>query len=126
VQARREFYAVHGRSSLKEAANDRVSTSLRTALEEVGLEPDDSRIRVVVTLWVGPRLIDVMYHDALGEPLLFKTIYLGGRTGHRGAGDMLANMTDVVEQRMIEPGEYVVILGCGFGFTWSTAVVQAV
>jgi 3-oxoacyl-[acyl-carrier-protein] synthase III len=36
---------------------------------------------------------------------------------------MLANMTDVVEQRMIEPGEYAVILGCGSGFTWSTAVV---
>lgn len=126
VQARREFYAVHGRSSMKEAANDRVSTSLRTALEEAELEPDDPRIRVVLTPRVGPRLIDVMYHDALGESLLPKMIYLGGRTGHLGAGDMLANMTDIVEQRMIEPGEYAVILGCGAGFTWLTAVVQVV
>jgi 3-oxoacyl-[acyl-carrier-protein] synthase-3 len=86
VQARREFYAVLGRSSLKEAANDRVSTSLGTALEEVGLEPHDPRIRVVVTPRVGPLLIDVMYNDALGEPLLSKMIYLGGRTGPPGPG----------------------------------------
>jgi 3-oxoacyl-[acyl-carrier-protein] synthase III len=50
-------------------------------------------------------------------------IYLGGRTGHLGARDMPATVTDVVEQRMIEPGEYAVILGCGSGFTWSTAIV---
>jgi 3-oxoacyl-[acyl-carrier-protein] synthase III len=126
VQARREFYAEHGRSSLKEAANDRTATSLRTALAEADLEPDDPRIRVVVTPRVGPRLVDIMYSDAFPEVLLSKFVYLGGHTGHLGAGDMLANMADVTDQQLIGPGEYAVILGCGSGFTWSTAVVEAV
>jgi len=67
-----------------------------------------------------------MYSDAFPDVLLSKFVYLGGRTGHLGAGDMLANMADVVEQQLIGPGEFAVILGCGSGFTWSTAVVEAV
>ncbi|NDZ79364.1 3-oxoacyl-ACP synthase [Streptomyces sp. SID10853] len=125
VEARREFYEVHGRESLSAEAVARVGDSLQEALEEAGISPDDPRIRLVATPRVGPRLIGAMYEKALDRSLLAKTVLLGGRTGHLGAGDMLANMADIVEQRMLNPGEYAVVLGCGSGFAWSTAVVQA-
>ncbi|SNQ47161.1 3-oxoacyl-(Acyl-carrier-protein) synthase-3 [Frankia canadensis] len=125
AQARREFYAAHGKESLAATARDRVGTSLRTALAQAELDADDPRLKMIVTPRLGPRLLHVMYDRALGEQLLARTVQLGTRTGHLGAGDMVANMADIVEQKMLEPGEYAVILGCGSGFTWSTAVVQA-
>ncbi|CAO5245887.1 3-oxoacyl-[acyl-carrier-protein] synthase III C-terminal domain-containing protein [Frankia sp. AgKG'84/4] len=124
AQVRQEFYAEHGKKRLAESAVSCVRTSLATALAEAELEPDDPRIRLVAVPRLGPRLIHVMYGASLG-PLQGKLTHLGRRTGHLGAGDMAANMADIVEQRMLEPGEFAVVLGCGGGFTWSTAVVQA-
>jgi 3-oxoacyl-[acyl-carrier-protein] synthase III len=123
--SRAEFYAVHGKESLREAAAEHVGASLHSALDEAGLSADDPRIRVLTTPRLGPRLINLMYGSVLEGELKAKLIQLGRGTGHLGAGDMLANMAAIAEQRMLASGEFAIIAGGGGGFTWSTAIVQA-
>ncbi|MCX5142751.1 MULTISPECIES: 3-oxoacyl-[acyl-carrier-protein] synthase III C-terminal domain-containing protein [unclassified Streptomyces] len=121
---RKDFYEAVGKEAFPEAARVHVRASLLQALEEAGLEGDDPRIRLFTMPRMGPRLVDVMYGSVAGL-LKAETVLLGGRTGHLGAGDMLANMADIVTHRMLMPGEFAVVAGAGGGFTWSTAVVQA-
>ncbi len=124
-QSRREFYAAHGKESLGKAARDNVRISLREALADAGLAADDPRIRFVTVPRVGPRLIDLMYLEVLESELKAELVQLGDRTGHLGAGDMLANLADAVAGGLLAPGEFAIVAGAGGGFTWSTAVVQA-
>ncbi|MGI5403149.1 ketoacyl-ACP synthase III family protein [Streptomyces sp. CA-135486] len=121
---RRDFYEAQGKDCFPQAASVHVRASLLQALAEAGLEPEDSRIRLFTMPRMGPRLVEVMYGSVLGL-LKAETVLLGGRTGHLGAGDLLANMADIVSQQLLEPGEFAVVCGGGGGFTWSTAVVQA-
>ncbi|MFD9622456.1 ketoacyl-ACP synthase III family protein [Streptomyces virginiae] len=121
---RKEFYEAVGKDVFPEAARVHVRASLDQALDEAGLHPHDPRIRLFTMPRMGPRLVDVMYGSLAGV-LKAETVLLGGRTGHLGAGDMLANMADIVSHRMLRPGEFAIVAGAGGGFTWSTAVVQA-
>jgi 3-oxoacyl-[acyl-carrier-protein] synthase-3 len=123
--SRSEFYQRYGKESLSEAARDNVRASLEQALDEAGLDSGDPRIRLVAVPRVGPKLIGLMYLSVLDGELKDKIVQFGARTGHLGAGDMLANMADVAQRRMLAPGEFAVIAGAGGGFTWSTAIVQA-
>jgi 3-oxoacyl-[acyl-carrier-protein] synthase-3 len=122
---RAEFYQRYGKESLSEAARDNVRAALEQALDEAGLEAGDPRIALFAVPRVGPKLIGLMYLSVLEGELKDKIVRLGARTGHLGAGDMLANMADVAERRMLAPGQFAIIAGAGGGFTWSTAVVQA-
>jgi 3-oxoacyl-[acyl-carrier-protein] synthase III len=50
---------------------------------------------------------------------------LAGRTGHLGAGDLAANLADIVAERRLEAGAIAAVLGAGGGFTWTCAIVRA-
>jgi 3-oxoacyl-[acyl-carrier-protein] synthase-3 len=123
--SRAEFYAVHGRDCLPHAAAEHTRASLKMALEEAGLDSGDPRIRLVTAPRLGPGMIDMMYGEVLDGDLKPKYRHLGSRTGHLGAGDMLANFADIADQELLAPGEYAVVVGAGGGFTWSTAILQA-
>jgi 3-oxoacyl-[acyl-carrier-protein] synthase-3 len=121
---RRQFYDRHGRDSFPAESRRHVRTSLHEALADAELAPDDPRIRFVTVPRMGPRLVDIMYLDVIETDLKAEHVLLGGRTGHLGSGDSIANMADVVEKRMLAPGEIAIIAGAGGGFGWSTAIVQ--
>ncbi|MFC4512776.1 ketoacyl-ACP synthase III family protein [Streptomyces ehimensis] len=46
--------------------------------------------------------------------------------GHLGAGDQFAGLARLVETKEVAPGELVLLVGVGAGFTWSAAVVEIV
>lgn len=121
---RKQFYDVHGKDSFGAASRLHVRASLNQALVEAELEADDPRIRFVAVPRMGPRLIELMYLNVVESDLKAEHILLGGRTGHLGSGDMLANMADIVESGMLRPGEIAIIAGAGGGFGWSTAIVE--
>ena len=122
---RKQFYDRHGKESFPGESRKHVRISLHEALADAELEADDPRIRFVAVPRMGPRLVDLMYLNVIESDLKAEHVLLGGRTGHLGSGDSIANMADVVEKNMLAPGEIAIIAGAGGGFGWSTAIVQA-
>jgi 3-oxoacyl-[acyl-carrier-protein] synthase-3 len=51
---------------------------------------------------------------------------LGRTTGHVGAADPLTGLTYLIEQGQLAVGERVVLVGIGYGFFWSCALVECV
>jgi len=122
---RRQFYEVHGKESLSDAAATHVRDSLFRALDEAGLAADDPRIRLVTVPRLGPRLIGLMFLGVFESELKAELVQLGQHTGHLGAGDLLANLADIVELGLLGPGEIAIVAAAGAGFTWSTTIVEA-
>jgi 3-oxoacyl-[acyl-carrier-protein] synthase III len=50
----------------------------------------------------------------------------GRRTGHVGAADQLTGLAELVESGAVGPGERVMLVGIGAGFSWTCAVVEVV
>ncbi|MEU1779076.1 ketoacyl-ACP synthase III family protein [Streptomyces abikoensis] len=48
----------------------------------------------------------------------------GRRTCHIGGGDQFAGLTYLLESGQLRPGDQVLVVGVGIGFSWTTAVVQ--
>lgn len=124
-ESRAQFYAVHGRDCLPQAATEHTRASLKMALEEAELDMTDPRIRLFTAPRLGPGMIEMMYGELLEAGLRSSYRHLGARTGHLGAGDMVANFADITGQELLAPGEYAIVAGAGGGFTWSTAIVAA-
>jgi 3-oxoacyl-[acyl-carrier-protein] synthase-3 len=54
-----------------------------------------------------------------------RTTWSWGRTvGHIGAGDQFAGLTRLLETKAVGPGDHVVLVGIGAGFTFGCAVVE--
>ncbi|HET6358922.1 3-oxoacyl-[acyl-carrier-protein] synthase III C-terminal domain-containing protein [Streptomyces sp.] len=94
-----------------------------TALEEAGIDVDDSRIRVLALPRVGIKVRRETYHPAVEGLTKARVVELGNRTGHLGAGDMAANLADIREQELLAPGEIALTISAGGGFGFTCAVV---
>ncbi|MFD9002129.1 3-oxoacyl-[acyl-carrier-protein] synthase III C-terminal domain-containing protein [Streptomyces sp. NPDC059582] len=94
-----------------------------TALEEAGIDVDDPRIRVLALPRVGIKVRRETYHPAVEGLTKARIVELGDRTGHLGAGDMAANLTDIREQELLAPGEIALTISAGGGFGFTCAVV---
>ncbi|BAJ28538.1 MULTISPECIES: ketoacyl-ACP synthase III family protein [Kitasatospora] len=49
---------------------------------------------------------------------------LGRHTGHIGAGDPFAGLDYLITNRLVSPGDHVLLYGCGVGFNFAAAVFQ--
>ncbi|MCT9004137.1 3-oxoacyl-ACP synthase [Streptomyces rhizosphaerihabitans] len=94
-----------------------------TALEEAGIDAGDPRIRVLALPRVGIKVRRETYHPAVEGLTKARIVELGNRTGHLGAGDMAANLTDIRERELLAPGEIAVTISAGGGFGFTCAVV---
>jgi 3-oxoacyl-[acyl-carrier-protein] synthase-3 len=50
--------------------------------------------------------------------------HLARRYGHMGAGDQVVALHHLTRHEMVEPGDYVMLLGIGVGMTWTAAIVR--
>lgn len=98
-------------------------TIVTTSLEDAGVEPDDPRIRVLALPRVGLKVRRETYHPAVEGLTKARLVELGERTGHLGAGDLVANLTGIREQELLAPGEIAVAISAGGGFGFTCAVV---
>ncbi|MCN9244837.1 ketoacyl-ACP synthase III family protein [Streptomyces sp. RY43-2] len=129
VDARRTkkaFLADGGMARFAEIGPRKVRATLMAALAEAGLKPDDPRIRCATLSRLGPKTIDLLYLPIMQEVIKAEILHLGGRTGHLGGGDAIANLADLWDQELLAPGEFAVGFSGGGGFTWSCLVVQRV
>ncbi|WP_067817742.1 ketoacyl-ACP synthase III family protein [Nocardia inohanensis] len=106
------------------AVREKLMESVRQALDHAGIENGDERIRYAVVPRIGRGLLERAFWPALQDTVRAEIVHLGGRTGHLGAGDLFANITDLLELKMLEPGEIAVIASSGGSCSWSCVVVQ--
>jgi 3-oxoacyl-[acyl-carrier-protein] synthase-3 len=53
-----------------------------------------------------------------------EVLVLGRDTGHLGAGDVIANLADLIAGDRLAPGEVALLLSAGNGYTWSCVAVR--
>jgi len=93
-------------------------------LADCGLTSDDPRLRLIALPRVGLKVRQETYHPAVENATTAKIVDLGAETGHLGAGDMGANLAAIVEQDLLAPGEFALVIGAGGGFSFSCAAVR--
>lgn len=49
---------------------------------------------------------------------------LGRRVGHMGASDQFAGIAHLVESGQVQPGDQVLVVGAGIGFSWTAALLE--
>ncbi|UFS98483.1 ketoacyl-ACP synthase III family protein [Nocardia huaxiensis] len=106
------------------AVRKKLAESVQQALDHAGIENRDPRIRIAVVPRIGRGLLERAFQPALRDTVRAEIVHLGGRTGHLGAGDLFANITDIIELNLLEPGEIAIIASSGGSCSWSCVVVQ--
>jgi 3-oxoacyl-[acyl-carrier-protein] synthase-3 len=120
---KRAFVAANGRDRFTEAAACGAREAVERALDDADVAPHE--VACVALPRVGRSILDTAYAPALAMFERAAPMSLAGRTGHLGAGDLAANLADIIAERRLEPGALAAILGAGGGFTWTCAIVRA-
>lgn len=120
----REFYAVSGRSpsDVVAAHVTGVRTVVAQALAEAGTTLAEARW--VVPPFVGRTAFRFGYAQPLGLDPARTLLDLGLTTGHMGGADHLYALDHLVRGDLLAPGDKVVLIGVGGGFTFSCAVFE--
>ena len=112
-----------GRPRLRAVSHECITEAVEKALDRAGLAPGDPRIVRVYA----PRLSDKVRELMIGpveEKYSDRTVCHYSETGHLGAGDFLANIAEAEAAEDLGPGDVVLILGAGGGYSYTCAVLQ--
>jgi 3-oxoacyl-[acyl-carrier-protein] synthase-3 len=100
----------------------RIGATIQRALGDAGVSRD------AVDLLVHANLARPLAESQFHQPLGFKaedTTYEWGRdVGHVGGADQLLGLDHLVESGRLRPGQRVLLVGVGMGFTCTAAVVE--
>jgi 3-oxoacyl-[acyl-carrier-protein] synthase III len=99
-----------------------VATVTKEALYDAEIDMGD--VRWVLCPNYGAALLDRHCLAPLGISHDRTMGHLGRRYGHMGASDQIVALHDLVQRGLVNPGEYVMLLGIGVGMTWTAAVVR--
>jgi 3-oxoacyl-[acyl-carrier-protein] synthase-3 len=122
-QARRAaFLRQIGTDEVIARTNRALADAVHGLLDEAGLELAD--VSRFVFPNVGFGLLNAAYLKPLGLDASQTAWELGRTTGHVGTADQLTGLTYLLEQGQLRAGERVMLLGIGYGFFWSCAIVE--
>ncbi len=106
----------------------RVSTGQRAALKNALAQADVEleRIDLFVLPHLGRRRLDAAFFQPFGIPVERTVLDWAGTVGHLGAADQFAALAHLSAEGRLVPGQLVLLVGVGAGFTWSCAVLRIV
>ncbi|MEV0975845.1 3-oxoacyl-[acyl-carrier-protein] synthase III C-terminal domain-containing protein [Streptomyces sp. NPDC049915] len=122
--AKKEFLTANPALPFGPIAHDAVTSVVARALRDAGVGPDDARLRAAALPRLARHVIADAYEPAFREVCAAPVVRLGSDTGHLGAGDAVANLSDLLDRDDVRPGDLLVLLSAGAGFTWSAAIVE--
>ncbi|MFV0372555.1 3-oxoacyl-ACP synthase [Microbacterium sp.] len=120
------------KAHLQSGSGDAFNTSMRdalrhvirTAVHDAGLSFDSPRLRFLALPRVGRKVIGDLYVPAVEDLTNAEIVYLGDHSGHLGAGDTPANLTDLIAQENHAPDDIGLFVCAGGGFTVSCLAVE--
>lgn len=121
IRARRRAFMA-GTEGVADRTTAGLGEAIGLALEEAGVELEE----VARFVWpnVGLQTLLTRYLEPFGLKLEATAWHWGRRTGHVGAADQLTGLADLVETGTAGPGDRVMLIGIGAGFSWTCAVVE--
>lgn len=121
-ECKRQFLDRVGRQTAVAWVSGGQRRAMTRALEEAEVEfPDIDRF---VLPHLGRRRLEATYFRPFGIDAERTTWPWSRRVGHLGGGDQFAGLAHLVETKQVAPGDRVLLVGVGAGFTWSAAVVE--
>ncbi|MEE1756449.1 ketoacyl-ACP synthase III family protein [Streptomyces sp. SP18CS02] len=96
--------------------------SVELALKDAGSTIDD--MRWVLVPFFGRKLVRTQCLEPLGIPEDRTLADWGLSLGHLGGSDQLIGLDHLLATGAVAPGDRVLQVGVGLGFTWTTAVVE--
>ncbi len=121
-RAKREYVTSVGLESVLRRSGQGAAAVVDGALAEAGYRR--SELSVVVLPNLGHQLLAGQYLGPLGLSAEQTLMGWGAHTGHLGPGDQLAAVAHLVESGRVRPGDRVLLLGAGGGFSWSAATLS--
>ncbi|MEW2138846.1 ketoacyl-ACP synthase III family protein [Streptomyces sp. NPDC005409] len=111
-----------GVESVLKRAEDALLSVVRTVLDRTGHKLED--FAKVLLPNMGSMMMQVQFFNPLGIPAE-RTLWNWGRyTGHLGAGDLTAAVARLVETKEVNPGDFLLLVGTGGGYSLTAAVVE--
>jgi len=97
-----------------------IGDSIRDALTQVGLTPDD--LSLVIPHQANQRIID---HAAKSLKIPGDRVYSNvSKYGNTSAASIPIALAEAVEEGRVEPGNILALVGFGGGLTWASAVIE--
>ncbi len=99
-----------------------IHSGVERALSDAGITRSELTwaIPAMTTKW----RVEITLDRFLGLPLERSTWELGRRTGHIGGGDQIVGLHHLVTTGALHPGDRVLLLGGGTGYTLTVAVLE--
>jgi 3-oxoacyl-[acyl-carrier-protein] synthase-3 len=119
---RAEFAAASNLAELGSRIGAGLTSAVDQALAEAEVKAADISVTVLPNL--GAATLRQAYLKPLGVGLEATAWEWGRRTGHVGAADQLIGLRSVIDSGRAAPGDRVLLVGIGAGFSWTGAVVQ--
>lgn len=122
ARSKKAFISRVGMSAVVGRAHEGQQTAVKRALSEAGLDLADADW--VVLPHFGRRRLESIYYGPFGiDP--DRTPWEWSRTvGHLGAGDQFAGLDHLMVSGRASPGDIVVLVSVGAGYSWGCAVLE--
>ncbi|WP_433338434.1 ketoacyl-ACP synthase III family protein [Spirillospora sp. CA-294931] len=122
VRARRRQFAAAGGLGVATRTTEGLTEAVGLALDEAGVKIGDIARSVFPN--VGRQVLRTRYAAPLGLDPDRTTWEFGRRTGHVGAADQFTGLAHLAETGALTPGDHVLLVGIGAGFSWTCAVLE--
>lgn len=124
IRSRRRVFMAGVPGGVADRTTAGLTESVELALEEAGVKREE----VTRSVWpnVGLHTLRTRYLAPLGMEVAATAWHWGRRTGHVGAADQLTGLAELVETGAAGPGDRLMLVGIGAGFSWTCAVVEVV
>ncbi|MET0425252.1 MAG: ketoacyl-ACP synthase III family protein [Actinoplanes sp.] len=119
---KRSFVAERGNAAVLRRVVDGQQRAMTAALEQAGAKLED--VDRFVLPHFGLRRLRLNYLNHLGVDAERTNWSFSRTVGHLGAGDQAASLAHLAAAGQLRPGQRVLLMAVGAGFSWSAAVVE--